>query len=210
MSSNSLSAVNISKAYTSDNYIFRNINIDLIAGESIAICGANGSGKSTLLKILAGAVLPSDGAINVSVDNKKIKAENRYQHIGFVAPYLNIYDEFTPYESARIISGMRGVEFSPWRFEHLGAGLGMSGYIHRPAGEFSSGMKQRVKYLLALLHEPEILLLDEPATNLDSRGYESVMSLAKEHCDSGGILAVATNEEGEKQSSDKIIDLNQI
>ncbi|MFW5702222.1 MAG: ABC transporter ATP-binding protein [Bacteroidota bacterium] len=202
-----LTAENLSKAYVSDNYIFRGISFEIPAGKALCVFGPNGSGKSTLLKLLAGAMQPNDGKIILNINDEIIPKEKRFSRIGFIAPYLNLYDEFTTIETARILAGMRGSEFSASRLEEFSETLGMTEYINKPIGEFSSGMKQRAKYLLAMIHSPELLLIDEPSTNLDEAGYSAVVGLIRSHLGSGGLLAIATNEKRDKELANQFIEL---
>src|SRR5512146_1629646 len=90
--------------------IFRNLDFALTNSDSIAITGRNGSGKSTLIKVLANVYTQTSGTITLSIEGKKIERENYYKYIGFVSPYLNLYDEFTGFENLQIITKIRGIE----------------------------------------------------------------------------------------------------
>ena len=88
----------IEKKFTNKT-IFKNINIVLRNGDSLALMGRNGSGKSTLIKIIAGLLSPTSGKCSLKINEKKIDKEHLYKYIGFAAPYLNLYDELSAYEN---------------------------------------------------------------------------------------------------------------
>ncbi|MBI4428847.1 MAG: ABC transporter ATP-binding protein [Ignavibacteriales bacterium] len=177
--------------------IFRGLTFSLAVGDSLAITGNNGSGKSTLSKILGGVLSPSKGFVAYFVNNAKVQEEQMKDSVGFVSPYLNLYDEFTAAENLRILSLIRaGKKPFQSRADEL---IGMVGLWPRrddPVGIYSSGMKQRLKYAFALLHEPPVLILDEPTSNLDEEGTEVVKEIVRMQKKTG-ILIVATNDSRE-------------
>lgn len=185
--------------------IFRNIEFTLVNSDSIAITGKNGSGKSTLIKVLANVYTQTSGSISLSINDKKIERENYYKYIGFVSPYLNLYDEFTGYENLRIITQIRGMGI-----DGIGEVLKRVGLYERRndlVKIYSSGMKQRLKLAFSILHNPLILMLDEPTSNLDAEGVTVVDNMAEEY-KKGKILIIATNDEHERSLCQKEINLN--
>ena len=177
--------------------VFRDISFTVNAPGSVAITGLNGAGKSTMMKILAGVVSPTSGSVRFESGGTGLSAEELQLRIGFVSPYLNLYDEFTADENLRLIARIRsGVEPSAERMEHRLRQVDLWNRRFDPLGTFSSGMKQRLKYAVALLHEPEILLLDEPTSNLDAEGIAMVRAAAAEHRERG-LLILATNSDEE-------------
>lgn len=174
--------------------IFRQLAFSLTVGDSLAITGKNGSGKSTLSKILAGVLSPSQGTVEYFLDGVRIQEEQMKDTVGFVSPYLNLYEEFSAVENLKILSQIRS---NKKRFEERADELiRMVGLWPRrddPVGIYSSGMKQRLKYAFALLHEPQILILDEPTSNLDEEGMELVKEVVRRQ-KKNGILIVATND----------------
>lgn len=172
--------------------VFENVSFVLDAGRTLVVTGRNGSGKSTLLKIIAGVLSPTRGEVHVPSEIPLREPVPR-QLIGFVSPYLTLYEEFTAYENLRFAQSIRGMLFDPARAEALLARVSLSSVSHHQVRTFSSGMKQRLKYAFALLHAPPILLLDEPMANLDSDGIIVVREIMKEHAPSG-LLVVATSD----------------
>ena len=202
----SLHAKNLTKTFNRKP-IFKDISFEFSHGDSIAITGRNGSGKSTLIKIIANVLNPSSGEISISGGEKKIERDDYYKYIGFVSPYLNLYDEFTGYENLLITSKIRGS--STDKINDILKRVGLFERRNDLLRIYSSGMKQRLKLAFAVLHSPDILLLDEPTSNLDKEGIGIVTEFANEQKEKG-ILIIATNDEYEKSLCTKEININSI
>ena len=202
----SLHAKNLTKTFNRKP-IFKDISFEFSHGDSIAITGRNGSGKSTLIKIIANVLNPSSGEISISGGEKKIERDDYYKYIGFVSPYLNLYDEFTGYENLLITSKIRGS--STDKINDILKRVGLFERRIDLLSIYSSGMKQRLKLAFAVLHSPDILLLDEPTSNLDKEGIGIVTEFANEQKEKG-ILIIATNDEYEKSLCTKEININSI
>jgi ABC-type multidrug transport system, ATPase component len=177
--------------------IFLNISFSLSSPSSLAITGKNGAGKSTLSKILAGLLGSTRGSITYTLNDKQVDIEEFKHYIGFVSPYLNLYDEFTAMENLQLLSRIRATtQQNEVRMKEL---LNLVNLWQRRddlIGTFSSGMKQRLKYAFALLHNPIVLILDEPTSNLDEEGIEFVQRMVKQQKEEG-VLIVATNDKEE-------------
>ncbi len=174
--------------------IFKDVNLDLTAGNSLAITGKNGSGKSTLLKLIANLIRPSSGKVMIAKDGNSINKEDHFRYIGMSAPYINLYDELSGLENLEFFSSLKN---SP--INEIGVLLKNAGIYDskdKILKNYSSGMKQRLKLCFSLLGSPDILLLDEPATNLDSEGTAFVKNMADEQKEKG-ILIIATNDPAE-------------
>jgi len=190
--------LNISKYFIRNHYIFRNLSLSFTNGNIIAITGANGSGKSTLLKVMTGVLSFSSGNIKVIKDGLDIHVSNLKEDIAMVSPYLNLYEEFTPYEHYKISADLRGIKFDENKLDKLLQLFKLRPHKNSPIRNFSSGMKQRMKFILALQSNPTILFLDEPTSNLDADGIESINKIIIEHAANGGAVIIDTNEEREK------------
>lgn len=201
-------AKNISKTFDGFNYIFQNLNLVASSGDIIGIIGPNGSGKTTLLKILAGILLPSSGKVDFLVVNQKVKNEDRIKFLGFVAPYLNLFEEFTPMELISIILKIRGEKLNKDKAEQLLDFFGLTKVINRTIRGFSSGMKQRMKYIIAIIHNPQILFLDEPFSNLDNQGIESVREIIDKFNKEDKIIFIATNDPRERTLCNRTLEIN--
>jgi heme exporter protein A len=177
--------------------IFRDISFSLSSPSSLAITGKNGAGKSTLSKILAGLIGSTRGSITYTLNDKQVGIEEFKHYIGFVSPYLNLYDEFTALENLQLLSRIRATtQQNEVRMKELLSLVNLWQRRDDLVGTFSSGMKQRLKYAFALLHNPMVLILDEPTTNLDEDGIEFVQHMVKKQKEEG-VLIVATNDKEE-------------
>jgi heme exporter protein A len=185
--------------------IFSGISLSISNNRTLGITGRNGSGKSTLLRILSNLLSPSRGTIELSVDNTTVKRDNYYRHIGFVSPYIALYEEFTAMEHVRINAQLRAVPFDERATVETLALLRLDHRRHDDIKTYSSGMKQRMKYALALLHSPALLLLDEPMTNLDQEGITTVENIVALHRKRGGGVIIATNDERDKSLCDTLL-----
>jgi heme exporter protein A len=191
-----ITATGVSKDFNRRS-IFRNISFSLLSPSSLAITGKNGAGKSTLSKILTGLIGSTRGSITYTLNDNQVGIEEFKHHIGFVSPYLNLYDEFTALENLQLLSRIRATtQQNEVRMKEL---LNLVNLWQRRddlVGTFSSGMKQRLKYAFALLHNPIVLILDEPTSNLDEEGIEFVQRMVKQQKEEG-VLIVATNDKEE-------------
>jgi heme exporter protein A len=186
--------------------IFEKIDISLQDRASLVITGRNGSGKTTLIKILCGLIRPTQGQVLIRHDGENLTAVESRNLFGLVMPDLELYAELTALENLSFLSRIRGMIPTPEELMKIIAWVGLEGRKNDFVFSFSSGMKQRLKYAFALLHEPGILLLDEPTANLDDEGIELVeriVSLQREK----GILVIATNRKEDFEYGDKILPL---
>lgn len=187
-----LNLQNIGKRFNRD-WIFRGINIQLNSGSRIAVLGSNGSGKSTIAKMMSGFIIPSEGTVQLSIDNKLIHTDQYYQHLSYAAPYLELPEEFT---LAELINFQRKLKpfVNDLPTHEIINKLDMEKQINKPVVQFSSGMKQRLKLLLALLSEVAITILDEPTVNLDQQGIAWYRQLITE-CNSDRMIIVCSNHQ---------------
>ena len=187
--------------------IFDHISFELSKHDSLSITGPNGSGKSTLVKILGGLLTPTAGSVTMTTEKSSIKTEERREYLGFVAPYLQLYDEFTGYENLFLAIRIRGRAGAPVEIDGLLKRVGLFFCKNDRVGTYSSGMKQRLKYAFALLHKPLLLILDEPMSNLDEAGIELVGEIIEEQKQTG-VVIVATNDADEARLCQQNLHLN--
>ncbi len=201
-----LTADGLSKTFNRRR-IFSGISFGLQSGSSLAITGRNGSGKSTLVKILCGVLTPTRGNVGMTLDGKTVPAADRFTLIGLVSPYLQLYDEFTGWENLRLSARIRGLAVRDEEITGLLERVALADRRNDYVRTYSSGMKQRLKYAFALLHRPPILVLDEPASNLDVDGVEIIRTMMTEQR-RHGILIVATNDADDLGYCETVVDLN--
>jgi len=184
--------------------VFSDISAIVKNGGRLVISGPNGSGKSTLVRILCAFNRPTRGTVILEIDDKPLTRLDIRPHIGLVSPDMLLYDELTALENLSFFSGVSGNEFQLPDLERRLENIGLGGRGDDFVGSYSSGMKQRLKYCLALLRDPELLILDEPTANLDERGKELVDDIILSH---KGITIIATNEKSELEYGDQFIRL---
>jgi heme exporter protein A len=176
-------------------------------GRVLVVVGPNGAGKSTLLNILAGLLRPSRGNVVYHRSDGPLPRARWFEHIGMAAPDMSVYEELSAIENLRFFARLRGLRLDQAAMSQTLEGLGLPPREHsRPVGTFSSGMKQRVKLAQAVLHEPAVLLLDEPSSNLDAGGHDIVADLVARFRPRAAV-AVATNDPREMSWADARIDL---
>lgn len=177
--------------------LFKEVSFHLEPGNSLAITGKNGSGKSTLLRILAGLLTPLRGSVSFRRGDVRLSPPELLGQIGYVAPYLHVYEELTARENLEFVCTTSGRDHAaiPQALQRVGLG----GREDDRVETFSSGMIQRVKYATVIALAPPLLFLDEPTANLDATGAHMVLSLLQTHTQSGGIAIIATNEPEEAQ-----------
>jgi heme exporter protein A len=189
-----LKCTNISKRYNG-KIIFKDVNISLTEKSSLVITGRNGSGKSTLLKVISQLIRLDKGKIELDVNGEKISREKFFNKIGFFSPYINLYDELTGFENLDFFYDIK-VEKKEGKNEIIKELLEKVGLYKRRDDlirNYSSGMRQRLKLAFSVLNNPQLLLMDEPRTNLDEEGISVVYKIAEEQ-KNRGILILATNE----------------
>lgn len=176
-------------------WIFRKVDYVFERGNSYAVLGANGSGKSTLLQVISGSLSPSEGKVDFLYQKKSIDIELIFRHISIAAPYLELIEEFTLAELIRF-----HFRFKPalpgYDTKKIIELLGFEGSKNKLVKHFSSGMKQRTKLALAFCSDTPVLLLDEPASNLDTEGIAWYNGLVGEFSHQR-LLIVCSNQEHE-------------
>ncbi len=188
--------------------LFKDLSFDLYPKTTLAVTGNNGSGKSTLLKILAGVLEPDSGTVTLTNAGVPVPQEQRCLRCGFVAPYLALYDELTLRENLHFLARVRSRSVSPGS---IGAILADVGLTHRKddrVGTFSSGLKQRARFAAALIGEPDLVLLDEPASNLDKEGRRILKNLMGKWYATNRLLVIATNDPEEARACERQISIH--
>lgn len=184
-------------------WIFKNLDLELSTGDTLAITGGNGSGKSTLLKCLSGAIPLTSGSIHYQTGPTQIGEEHWFRSLALATPYLELPEEFTLSEALNFHFQFKKPLQDRTSTEILEI-LGLEKHKSKSLSQFSSGMKQRVKLALAIFSEVPLLLLDEPTTNLDSQGLTWYLDLIHQYA-SNRILVVCSNDPREYSFCEKKI-----
>jgi heme exporter protein A len=205
MSGFSVEAIDLNKTF-GRRLIFNRINFRFEEKGIYGISGPNGSGKSTLVKIIAGLISPSKGKLIHKSSAKEIIPEKLHNHIGFVSPYLVLYEEFSAWENLDHFCKIRGVNFDEEYASELLEKFLLYPRRNDLVKTYSSGMKQRMKFIFAIIHHPELLIFDEPTSNLDEEGKNSVYGIINEQSKKS-VVIVASNDKTDIDLCSTILDL---
>lgn len=173
-----------------------------------AILGPNGSGKSTLLQLISGAMLPSEGSIQYLKNGNVIEAENVYKDLVYAAPYISVFEQFTMAEVLNVHRNFKQF-YSNMSNEEIAERIFLNGQLDVNVEVFSSGMKQRLKLALAIFSQSELLLLDEPLSNLDEKGRDWYKSAIDEFHGNRTVVVCSNNQKEEFSFCDHVYELAQ-
>lgn len=174
--------------------VLRGVTLDVSAGERVALLGANGAGKTTLLRILAVLGRPTAGTVCLNGLDSERNAQQVRRLVGFVAHSPYLYDELTARENLLFFGKMYTVQDASERIRQLLRRVGLEKRANERVHTLSRGQVQRLSLARALLHSPQLLLLDEPDTGLDAEGNELLAELLSEHIREGGAVLFTTHQ----------------
>jgi len=171
------------------------VSFQVVRGEIFGFLGSNGSGKSTTIRILCGLLAPTEGTARVAGFDVRTQAEQIRTHIGYMSQKVSLYANLTVRENLLFFGGLYGLtpERVATRQVLLFPRLGLSGLDHTLIREMSVGLKQRVALVSALLHDPEIVFLDEPTAGVDVLNRQVFWDLIRELAAEGKTLFVTTH-----------------
>ena len=169
------------------------VDLRFEAGTATVIRGANGSGKSTLLWLMALLGHPTRGTLRYGSFGPD-RADELRGNIGFIAHQLQLYPGLSGRENLVLAARLQGIRAAGARADALAAALSAKEYWDRPLRTYSRGQAQRISIARALLHEPRLLLMDEPATGLDAASTEAFIELVANEKARGAIVVVVTHE----------------
>jgi heme exporter protein A len=190
-----------------DRVALADLSFRLAPSESLAVLGPNGSGKSTLLRILAGLLRPSGGQVAVLGSALPKETYRLRGRIGYLGHEPLLYRDLTPRENLSLAASLNGID-EPEAEQRIGRlldAVGMSQRAGDRVAELSAGMRQRIDICRAVLHEPELLLLDEPDAHLDPEARELVAPLIA----AGGTRSrvLVSHDREAAQSADSVLEL---
>jgi heme exporter protein A len=191
-----------------DRTAIEDLTLELEAGRSLAVLGPNGSGKSTLLRILAGLLRPSGGRVAVLGCELPRETYRLRGRVGYLGHEPLLYRDLSSRENLGLSAALHGLdqEAAGVRIERLLESVGMDRRGDDRTAELSAGMRQRVDICRAVLHEPELLLLDEPDAHLDSEARRLVEPLIS----AGGArsrVVVSHDREAAAAAADLVLEL---
>lgn len=200
-----ISLESVSKRYQR-HWVFRNINEEIAEGARLSILGQNGSGKSTLLRILAGMQPPSSGKLLHSRNNTTILQVDLFRHLSFCAPGVELPEELNLEELLQFHFSFKKL-LPGFSIKKIIEETGLQKRKNVPVGDFSSGMRQRVKLAQALFSDTSLLLLDEPCTNLDENGVAQYLEWV-ERLTKNRTVIVASNDPREYSFCERQISIS--
>jgi ABC-type multidrug transport system ATPase subunit len=167
----------------------RGVDAEFDAGKFHVILGDNGAGKTTLLRALAGLAHPTRGTISILEKNP----HDACREVGYMAHPSLLYDEMSGMENLRYFARLYDVSGDS-RCEQVIRAVGLNPELARPVGQYSQGMRQRMSLARAILHDPKILLLDEPFSNVDVHSAREMVGLLQGMRDAGKTIFVVTHQ----------------
>ncbi len=176
------------------NPVLRGVNLSVAAGEFVALVGSNGAGKTTLMRIVATLLQPGGGLVQVGGWTLPKYANKIRRHIGFVSHHSLLYPDLTASENLAFYARLYGLAERDERVLAALKGVGLSARQRDPVRTFSRGMLQRLTIARATLHEPDVLLLDEPYTGLDQEASAILESLLQAEKARGRTILMITHD----------------
>ena len=166
------------------------LDLAVRAGEFYALLGPNGAGKTTTLRMIAGLTRPDAGAIHVAGIDALADPVAAKRVMAWISDEPMIYDKLTPREYLEFVAGLRGVEpaLAEMRAQELLDWLDLAAHADERCEGFSKGMRQKVALAGALVHEPQVIILDEPLTGLDAGSARQVKNVLRERVRAGGAI----------------------
>jgi ABC-2 type transport system ATP-binding protein len=172
-----------------------NLDLTVRAGEFYALLGPNGAGKTTTLRLVVGLLEPEAGEISVFGIDALKNAVAAKKIMAWVSDEPMIYDKLTPYEYLEFVAGLWGIDAAAAKAsaEDLIEWLGIGPHAHERCESFSRGMKQKVALAGALVHDPRLIILDEPLTGLDAGSARQVKEVLLARVRAGGTVLMTTH-----------------
>jgi len=178
-----------------DRAVVDGLDLDVSPGEFYMLLGPNGAGKTTTLRMISGLLRPDAGTIAVFGIDALADPMGAKRIIGWLSDEPMIYDKLTPTEYLEFVSGLWSVEtdIAECRARDLIAWLGLEKHAHERCEHFSRGMRQKVALAGALVHEPKLIILDEPLTGLDAGSARLVKDVLLERVRAGCAIIMTTH-----------------
>jgi heme exporter protein A len=174
--------------------VLREVSLAVPERQAVCLCGINGAGKSTLLRIIAGLLRPDRGAVAIHGHDIRRDPEAAKRQLGMISHAGMSYPELAVSENLLFAAQLYGVPHAAARIEVLLAATGLAAFRHDRAGILSRGLLQRLAIARALVHEPRVLLADEPFTGLDAGATERLLAIFEHFVHGGGTILLTTHD----------------
>ncbi len=200
MNATALSAQGLVRRF-GDLTAVKNVSIELKQGEVLGLLGPNGAGKTTILRMLAGILAPNEGSVSVMGIDTQTDPLAARQQIGFLSGDTQLYQRLNPREVLDYFGRLYGMPAARRRerIERLVAELDMASFASRPCGQLSTGQKQRANIARAFLHQPMVLILDEPTNALDVLTGRFIIQAIRREKAAGRAILFSTHMMGEAE-----------
>jgi sodium transport system ATP-binding protein len=168
--------------YQDSIHAVNNVSFECKPGRIFSLLGPNGAGKTTILRMIATILKPSSGNITVAGFNTVTEDKKVRQKIGFITGSTGLYERLTTNELIKYFADLNGVEKETFerRKKELYGLLGIDGFANKKIGQLSSGMKQKVSLVRTMIHDPQVVVFDEPTLGLDVIAAKSIIELIKQ------------------------------
>lgn len=185
-------------------HVLKEISLEIMKGEIFGLLGPSGAGKTTLVKQLAGLDIPTSGESFLL--QEKMPSLKLIEKVGYMAQSDALYEELSAKENLQFFSALYGLKGKKQqqRIEEVMKLVQLSNHLHKPVTNYSGGMKRRLSLAIALLHEPEILILDEPTVGIDPVLRKSIWEAFYELKNEGITLIVTTHVMDEAEKCDRL------
>ncbi|NMH70661.1 ABC transporter ATP-binding protein [Bacillus sp. RO3] len=192
----------LSKSFGTQD-ILKNVSLAIQKGDIYGLLGPSGSGKTTLIKLMIGLELPSTGT--VTFKGNKLKAKELYPSIGYMAQSDALYDELTARENLSFMASLYGLKKTRReQIEKVMKTVDLLEHLDKPVHQYSGGMKRRLSLAIALLHDPEVLLLDEPTVGIDPVLRKEIWDSFHRLKEEGRTLIITTHVMDEAERCDRL------
>ena len=185
---------NVTKNYGAKTAV-NDLSLRIEPGELFAFLGPNGAGKTTTIKLICGLLFPSAGTVRVCGFDMESMGDSARQAISYVPDQPYLYEKLTGREFLQFIADMYGMpaDHAQPRLEHVIGLFELGEFVDELTERYSHGMRQRTVFAAALLHEPKVLIIDEPTVGLDPRSVRLLKNLLREEADKGNTVFLSTH-----------------
>ena len=178
------------------------ISFKCLPGRIFCLIGPNGSGKTTTLRMIATMISPTSGEIKIKNQNVKFDPQTARKSIGFMTNQTALYDRLSPYEMVKYFSDLNGIpkDIFKKRCSEIFEKLNMNSFSNKRIGTLSSGMKQKTSIARTIIHDPEVIVFDEPTTGLDIMTSRSIIELIRDSKKEGKTIIFSSHRMEEVQA----------
>jgi ABC-2 type transport system ATP-binding protein len=194
---------NLSKSFKIQD-VLKGVSLDIEQGEIYGLLGPSGSGKTTLIKLMIGLELPSSGG--VTFKGSRLKAKELYPSIGYMSQSDALYQDLTAKENLAFTASLYGLKKAQreQQIEKVMEMVDLLPHLNKPVHQFSGGMKRRLSLAIALLHDPEVLFLDEPTVGIDPVLRKEIWDGFRKLKEDGRTIIITTHVMDEAERCDRL------